>query len=86
MSKLSSKNPIAPYVKHAKRFGTESILEAASQAGLQLGELVALQVELDAIQAAKHDQFGATAKKHRLSAERRVKRYLGIEDDQEETA
>lgn len=69
------------FAAHARRHGTEEVLEAGSQAGLTLAQLVELQKELDKIVDAKCDQFGTTAKKRRLSAEARVKRHLGIEDD-----
>jgi hypothetical protein len=61
--------------KHAKRFGSDGVMEAAVESGLPFEELVELQKHIDALHA--EDKW---AKKPRLTAETRVKRMLGIEE------
>lgn len=76
------------YVKHAKKYGTEGVIEAAIEtlgpaAEENVKELAALLVKLDAIdaEATKARRFSKT-RRHRLTPEQRIKRLLGIEDEE----
>lgn len=73
---------VTRYVHHAQRFGTSEVLDSAIETGLNVRQLVDLQTELDKIDAKPKSRFD-TPVKHRLSAETRVKRRLGIEDEPE---
>jgi hypothetical protein len=68
------------YLRHIKKFGPEGVLEAARDAGLPISELVMIQTSIDAREDAQAGRFGK--KKRRLSAEQRVKRFLGIADEE----
>lgn len=65
--------------KHASRFGCEGVMDAAMDVNLYFSDLVQLQKNLDEIEASR-TRFH---KPPRLSAETRVKRLLGIEDEEE---
>jgi hypothetical protein len=73
---------VRKFVHHAQRFGTEAVLDAAIEQDLNLKQLVELQTELDKIDAQPKKRF-ANGIKHRLSAEVRVRRQLGLEDEPE---
>lgn len=75
---------IAIYVRHAQRFGTTEVMSAAIEADVPFTALVLLREQLDELEekAAKAKRFGSYSKP-RLSAETRVKRLLGIEDEDE---
>lgn len=72
---------LAKLKRHADRYGPEGVMEAARTASdfhdgqLEFDELVELQTHIDGLSAG--DKW---AKKHRLSAETRVKRLLGIDE------
>jgi hypothetical protein len=82
-------NAVAPLLRHAKKFGTDGVMEAAVEARLELDldfdALVRLREELDEIEKKPQRRFD-TPKTHRLSAELRVKRLLGIPDEEESDA
>lgn len=72
---------IQVFVRHAQRFGTDEVLSAAADKGLRISALVALQTELDTIDAQKRRRG---ERGPRLSAETRVNRLLGIEETDKE--
>lgn len=72
---------IAIYVRHAQRFGTDEVIASAVEKNVGFSALVMLQTKLDEIDATKRRR-GQTGP--RLSAETRVKRLLGIEDEEKE--
>lgn len=78
------KAALEPLLKHARKFGTAQVMETAIEDGFELAALVLLQEELDKVDAAeaKKRRFGGPYKKPRLTAEARVKRLLGIEEDE----
>lgn len=83
---MKESSEIKRYVTHAERFGVEGVMEAARDEGCTLKELEALLVKCDQIEFAqkkKAHKF-ASPVKHRLTAEQRVKRLCGIEDETEE--
>jgi len=63
-------------LKHAGRYGTEHVLEAAVELRLPLEELVRLQEGLDEIDSKQRGY-----RKPRKTAEERVKQFLGIEEE-----
>ena len=65
--------------KHATRFGVEQVMEAAAEDGLSMSELVELQGFVDEIVARNK-----WAPKKKLSATVRVRRLLGLPDEEEE--
>ena len=62
---------------HAKRYGTEGIMQAGVEFDLTQKELVQLQKYVDEVNAQRNKY----APKPRVSAEVRVKRLLGIEEE-----
>lgn len=76
---------ITIYVRHAQRFGTTEVMAAAIDAGVDFSALVMLREKLDELdeKAATQKRF-ASYRKPRLSAHTRVKRLLGLEDDDDE--
>ena len=64
---------------HAKKFGDEGVMQAGVEVDLSFAQLVELQKFIDNLAAQKQ---GAWAKKHRLTVETRVKRLLGIEEEE----
>lgn len=65
-------------VRHARRFGTEGVIDAAVDGHLPFEELVRLQEHLDEIDQEKR---GRRYVKPRKTAEQRIKKLLGIEED-----
>ena len=65
--------------KHARRFGTEGVIETALEARLPFQELVRLQTDLDEIDSTRRFH-----KKPRKTAEERIKKLLGIEEEASE--
>ncbi len=63
-------------LKHAGRYGTEHVLESAVEMGFPFEELVRLQQGLDEIDSKQRGY-----RKPRKTAEERVKRFLGIEEE-----
>lgn len=76
---------ISEFKKHAKRYGTEGVMNAAIELGYDFDALCDLQAQLDAIDAdhARAKRFGVE-KRHRLTVETRVRRLLGLPDDETE--
>lgn len=72
------------YLRHAKKFGTEGVMEAARDEGCTLDELVMLQTNVDAIEAAA--THPSRRHKRRKTAEQRVRDWLGLADETEEGA
>lgn len=70
---------IAPLARHARRYGTDCIMDTAVEFGFAHGELCSLLVVCDEVDR-KAVRF---PKKHRLTVEQRVDRLLGIEDEKE---
>lgn len=72
-------------IRHAKRFGVDGVMETAAdrwRSGLcSFESVVKLQKEVDHIEANPTRRH-ATKTRHRLTAELRVKRLLGIEDEE----
>ena len=68
----------ATLTKHARRFGSEGVMEAALDAQLPFEEMVRLQTVLDEIDSQQRGY-----RKPRLTAETRVKRLLGIEEEKD---
>lgn len=66
-------------LKHARRHGSDCVLETAAAAGLPLPDLIEIQTELDAIDQAT---LGWRYRKPRKTAEQRVKAFLGIEENE----
>lgn len=75
---------IEPYVKHAQKFGSEGVMEAARAEGLTLKELEQLLTKLDQIDLAhlRRTKRFVSAPKRKLTVEQRVKRLCGITDDE----
>jgi hypothetical protein len=69
------------YKRHADRFGPDGVVETAAAAGLTLADLVTLQQHVDELEAPIRRKRGQG--KHRLTAEARVKRLLGIPEETE---
>lgn len=72
-------------IRHAKRFGVDGVMETAAESW-RLGrcsfeQVVSLQKEVDTIQANPTRRHAAKTK-HRLTAEVRVKRLLGITEEE----
>lgn len=83
MTATALKEKISQLKKHARRFGTESVMDAAVEVGLTLEQLIELQKFVDEVddEAARARRFHRP-KKRKLTAEQRVKRLLGIEEDE----
>lgn len=73
-----------PYLKHARKFGTEGVMETAAESRVPHPLLCELLTALDEIEAqqARSKKFGSV-KTHRLTVEERVNRLLGIEATEE---
>lgn len=69
--------------KHARKYGTDGILETGIDCGLNFEQLVELQKVLDQIEGSRRPKF-APEKRRRLSVETRVKRALGLDTEEEE--
>jgi len=72
------------FIRHAQRFGTSEVMSAAIERGCDIAQLELLLTKLDEIdeQNAKKARFG-TYKKPRISTAIRVRRLLGLEDEEE---
>ena len=85
---------VGDFVKHAERFGTEGVMETAAECGHSFDALVRLQDAVDRIEAEhgregkfiRHNRLGrrVQVRPKRTTAEERVKRLLGIEEEEEE--
>lgn len=62
--------------KHAERYGTEFVMESALEEGLHFADLVQLQKNLDEIEGKR-----TRKPKPRISAENRVKKLIGLDED-----
>ena len=67
--------------KHADKYGIEGVMAAGLEdsAGLTFAELVDLQTHLDGVEKKR---MGGWAPNRRLTAEDRVKRLLGWDEDE----
>ncbi len=80
---LKNDTPVEQLLTHANRYGADGVMEAAVESrielNLELQDLIALRDRLDWLEANPTGKY-ATPKTHRLSAENRVKRLLGISE------
>jgi hypothetical protein len=67
--------------RHVDRFGADGVMDAGKILGLELEDLIELQVHID-----NHHAKSAWNPKPRFSAETRVRRYLGLDKESEATA
>lgn len=80
--KTPQKAGLTKYIHHAQRFGTESVMETAADQGLGFDQLVELQKEIDKIEKANAPRI-QRKRGPRISAEIRVRRLLGLPDEEE---
>lgn len=66
--------------RHAKRFGSEGVMETGIEEGLTIAELCTL---LEACDEADRSARSYVKTKKRLTVEQRVRRLLGLEDEEE---
>lgn len=86
MSYLLRKLTVEQLLSHAKKFGSEGVIETAMDAKFSFEQLVRLLTGLDKVDKERDAARVArghysTWKKPRKSAEDRVKRLLGIEEE-----
>lgn len=76
---------IESLLRHARKFGTDGVAEAAIDLGFGLPELTNLLVELDSLEQASTPRIRQRQKKVNVAAlcEARAKKLLGIEDTEE---
>jgi hypothetical protein len=75
---LAKKDNLDGLKLHAKRYGTDGVMQAGVELDLTYAQLCQLQTHIDGIVAQNK-----YAKKTRLSVETRVNRLLGIEEEDE---
>lgn len=71
---------LAEFQAHAKKYGTESVMEVAIEAGLSHDQLCSLLKTCDDVEAKAAKRF-QTPRKRRLTVKQRVDRLLGLEED-----
>jgi len=67
-------------LKHARKYGPEGVVDAAVQLRLGLDVVTALIQELDKLERETH---GRWATKHRITAEDRARRAMGLPDSKD---
>jgi hypothetical protein len=71
-------------IRHARKNGPECVMTSAVELGLSQANLVKLQKAIDDLPARKVGRVTIPKTRHRLTAETRVKRLLGIDDQEGE--
>jgi hypothetical protein len=76
---------VKKYVEHAKKHGTDQVLETAIEAGLGFDELCELLPALDKLPPHQPKPRFWAPVKHKLTVKTRVRRAMGLDDEEEST-
>jgi hypothetical protein len=71
-------------IRHARKNGPECVMQSAVELGLGQSNLIRLQTAIDNLPTRKVGRVEIHKTRHRLSAETRVKRLLGIDEQEGE--